>query len=160
MIAILEKLKTILQEDCSWAKKIEIWNDIIPSFNSVPFIEIVPINTEVTNTWSWWLNENVSTIQIKLTHAYHQKIKQNPQVSDLSSYLFLIEKMEWRDEKRRAKTSSILWILLRNLRLGGEADIMQNFVINYETVSYDWNKLIIATIDFNINYTSYLWTHC
>jgi len=156
MNEIIEAIRTLLQNTL-WGKykKYYYWEIRVPNQAFLPFIEVVPIWTNITNRWTWWMMNNEYSIWITIKNTLKKYLKQNTNVEALEHVQDLIEKMEWRNDNWDLKDDTILWILHNNLQLSTNANINWDWNISYDELDLWDSYITFATVLFTVKVITY-----
>ena len=150
MNEIIEAIQTLLSNTL-WGtyKKFYYWEVKVPNQSFLPFIEIIPLWSSITNRGTWWMLDNTFSIQITVKNTLKAHLKQNTDVNTISHIQDLVKKIEDRNADWTIKSNTVLWVLHDNLQLTKTVHINDDWVITYDEIDLGTSYITFATIVFS-----------
>lgn len=149
VLELLSLLETALGSEY---KKYYYGSSPIPVQAYMPFLEVDPTGTEVENKGTGGCKDNVFqiTIRIKDDLKHYLKANTNNEIAEYKQKL--VKRMEERNTDGTFKSDTVMGVLTENLKLGGKANIISDFVISYDDIlPLDESYIIIGSVTFNVN---------
>lgn len=149
---IILALRTLLDASLTpdLYKAIYYGENFVPSKSEVPFVEVIPVETEMlqqgTNSM---MNEYVITIQIK--DIIKNFITANTDKEIISHVQTLVKRMEERDANGKPKSTTILGVLHDNRKITDTVNINNIGRINYTTESLNGSLILSAAVTITAN---------
>jgi len=121
----------------------------------MPFIEVIPIQSNINNRWTGKMTDNTFWVQINLKNTLKKYLKENTNVEIIAHIQDLVKKVEERNTNWSFKNSTILWVLQDNLQLNNSANINWNWNVNYDEIDlWQGSYVTYASITFTCNLIS------
>ena len=161
MNEIIEAIRTLLKTEL-WVyyKKFYYGEIRVPNQAYLPFIEVIPVGSKVTNRGTGGMVNNEYSIQINVKNTLKKYLKENTNVETLDHIQDLVQKMEGRDtDTGDLLSTTVLWVLHDNLTLtisgNRKADINGDWDIGYDEIDLGESYITIATISFTVKVINY-----
>jgi len=152
---IIQKLRALLLAQFTTTfKKYYYGENPIPAQAYFPFLEIVPVTTEIVQRGTGGCRDNLFTIEIRIKDTLKNYLKNNTDVQINDYMQTQVKRMEER-ENNTFKASTILGVLNSNLRLDNNCNIIDNFNISYNILPLDDSYIVIATVSFQVKLLTY-----
>ena len=150
MNEVIEAIQTLLS-NALWStyKKYYYWEIKVPNQKNLPFIEIMPLWSNIINRGTWWMADNTFNIQITVKNTLKKYLKQNTNVNTVAHIQDLIKKIEDRNADGTIKSGTVLWVLHNNLQLSDTVHINDDWVITYDEIDLWESYITFATIVFS-----------
>ncbi len=150
MNEIIEAIQTLLSAELWSTYKKYYYGEIkVPNQSFLPFIEIIPLSSNITNRGTWWMLDNTFNIQITVKNTLKNHLKQNTNVDTISHIQDLVQKIEDRNADWTIKSSTVLWVLHDNLKLSNTVHINDDWVVTYDEIDLWESYITFATIVFS-----------
>lgn len=121
----------------------------VPNQAMMPFVEVVPITSNITNRGTWGMLNNEFTIQVNVKTTLKKYLQQNTNVTKLSHIEDLVKKIEERNADWTIKSDTVLWVLHDNLQLNSKVHINDDWVVTYDEIDLWESYLVFASIVFS-----------
>lgn len=145
ILAILTLLEASLT---TTYKKYYYWEIKVPNQAFMPFIEVIPVSTNITNRGTWGMANNEFSIQINVKSSLKKYFTENTDKEILGYLQDLVEKVEDRDTNWNLKSTCILWILQDNLKLSNTVQINWDWNVVYNEINLWESYITMASITF------------
>lgn len=151
MDKVIEAIRNLLKTTLGAKyKKYYYWEIRVPNQALLPFVEVIPMGTKITNRGTGWMmnNEYQVTVTIKDTLKKYLNSKTDKEILD--HIQALVKKMEDRDTSGNLKSDCILWVLHNNLQLSATANINWDWQINYDEIDLWESYITFASVMFSV----------
>ncbi len=156
MNEIINTIRTLLSTTLTTTyKKYYYWEIRVPSQSIMPFIEVIPISTTITNRGTWWMTNNEYQIWVSIKNTLKKYLAQNTDTEILAHVEDLVKKMEDRETNWDLKDATVLGVLHNNLKLSDKANIMWDWNITYDEIDLWESYITVATVIFTVKVISY-----
>ena len=150
MNEVIEAIKTLLETELwSTYKKFYYWEIKVPNQVMMPFIEIMPLTSNIENRGTWWMLNNDFNIQITVKSTLKKYLKENTNVETIAHTQDLVKKVEDRNADWTLKDNTILWVLHNNLQLSSSVHINGDWVVTYDEIDLWESYIVFAAIVFS-----------
>lgn len=150
MNEVIEAIVTLLQTKLgNTYKKYYYWEIKVPNQSFMPFIEVIPLNSDIVNRGTWWMLDNTFQIQVTIKNSLKKYLKQNTNVETLDHIQDLVKKMEDRNSDWTIKSNTVLWVLHDNLKLNATVHINGDWSIVYDEIDLWESYITFASIVFS-----------
>ena len=145
---IIQELLTLLQNKYTTYYKKYVYGEFVLAPRSYfPMIEVVPVSTEVVNRGTGGNTDNEFRVKIQVKDTLKNTFEKADSVR-IDALYNMVQGIEPRTVNGDFASTGIMHLLKNNLQLSGKAEILDNFIINYETLYNDEGYTIIGTIEF------------
>ncbi len=144
---LLSKLETALS---TTYKKYYYGESLIPVQAYLPIIEVVPVRTSITNRGTGGCKENEFEINIKIKDTLKNYLKSDTNKVIAEYMQTMVKRMEERESNGVFKNATVMGVLKNNLKLDGNANIIDDFVISYDVLPLDESYIIVGTVTINV----------
>ncbi len=153
---IISEIITLLQTQFgSEYKKYFYGENIIPEQAIFPFLEVVPESTSVNNRGTGGTKNNQFSVKIKIKDTIKNFLNHDTNQTQHEAMQKTVQRMEERDGGN-FKSTSVLYVLANNLKLGGKANISDDWKISYDSLPFNGSYIIMSSVTFNVNLLSYV----
>lgn len=147
---VLEAIQTLLSTTLgSIYKKYYYWEIKVPNQKFMPFIEIMPLTSEIQNRWTWGMLDNNFTVQVTVKNTLKKYLKNNTDVDTIDHIQDLVKKVEDRNTDWTLKSNTVLWVLHDNLKLNDKVHINWDWNIVYDDIELWESYITFASITFS-----------
>lgn len=146
ILEIISLLRTTLG---ATYKKYYFWEIRVPNQAYLPFIEVVPVWSRITNRGTWWMINNEYQVRVNIKSSLKKYLQQNTNVETLDHVQDLVEKMESRTSGD-IDSDTVLGVLHNNLTLTGNAHIVWDWEITYDEIDLGESYITYASILFTV----------
>lgn len=147
ILAIRTLLNTTLG---SIYKKIYYGEIRVPNQVDLPFLEVIPMSSSVTNRGTGGMMNNEYQIQINVKSSLKKYLKSNTNVEVLEHIQDLVKKVESRDDDGNLESNTVLGVLHDNLQLSTTANINGDWQISYGEMDLGDSYITMASILFTV----------
>lgn len=124
---------------------------LIPSDKMFPLIEIISQDTSFERLGTGSLSDNEFAIKIRYKNSVKKFVDENTQQTVVKHRQDAEKVMEERDTTSlQPKSTTILGVLLANMKLGGKSHSMNGFKIHYDVSSLNGSWITNADLTFNV----------
>ncbi len=150
MNEVIEAIQTLLSTTLgSTYKKYYYWEIKVPNQKMMPFIEIIPLTSNITNRGTWWMLDNTFQIQVTIKSTLKKYLQENTNVDTISHMQDLVKKMEDRNTDWTIKSNTVLWVLHDNLQLNSKVHINDDWNITYDDIDLWESYIVFAAVVFS-----------
>lgn len=148
---IITELLSVLETALTTTyKKYYYGESPFPVQSYLPFLETVPSTTSVTNRGTGGCMDNTFAVTINIKDTLKKYLKENTNV-EIDNYMqTAVKRMEERETNGVPKSATVLGVLKDNLKLGGKANILDDFEISYDILPLGESYIIISSVTFNV----------
>lgn len=153
---VIETIISLLRTTLSTTYKKYYYGEIrVPNQAFLPFIEVIPVWSRITNRGTGWMIDNEYTIQINIKNTLKKYLQQNTNVETLDHVQDLVQKMEDREINWDLKSTTILGILHDNLKLSNKANINWDWQVSYNEIDLGESYITLASVVFTVKVINY-----
>jgi len=150
MNEVIETIQTLLSTTLWSTYKKYYYGEIkVPNQKMMPFIEIIPLSSNITNRGTWWMLDNTFQIQVTIKSTLKKYLQENTNVNTIAHMQDLVKKMEDRNADWTIKSSTVLWVLHDNLQLNSKVQINDDWNITYDDIDLWESYIVFAAVVFS-----------
>lgn len=150
MDEVILKIRELLETEFTTTYKKYYYGEHPLSTQSFfPFLEVVPVGTDITQRGTGGCKNNILNIEVRMKDSLKNYLKNDTNVEIVDYMQTAVKRMEKRTS-RNIDDDSILGVLNNNLRLDGAGDIIDNFNISYDILPLGESYVIISTVSFQV----------
>ena len=132
MNEVIEAIRNLLKTSLgSYYKKFYYGEIRVPNSAMLPFIEVIPVGSKVTNRGTGGMINNEYSIQINVKSTLKKYLSQKTSDEILEHLKDLVERIEGRNDDGNLESNTILGVLHDNLQLSSTANINGDWDISY-----------------------------
>lgn len=124
-------------------KAVYYGRNTVPATSEMPFVEVIPIGTDMENRGSNSMN-NEFEIMVRMQDTLKENITENTNKSIISHSQTFVKRMEERDANGKPLATTILGVLHDNRKLSNTVTINNFGRINYNEEFLDGSWIITA----------------
>ncbi len=149
MNEVIEAIRTLMKNTLGAKYKKYYYGEIrVPNQSLLPFMEIIPIWSKITNRWTGWMLSEEYQIQINVKDTLKKYLQSKTDNETLKHIQDLVKKIEDRDSDWNLESSTVLWVLHDNLQLSNTANIVWDWQITYDEIDLWDSYITLASISF------------
>lgn len=149
---VILALRTLLDGslEADLYKAIYYGENFIPAKSEVPFVEVIPVSTNMSNHGTNSMM-NEMTITIKSKDIIKNFLTANTDKEVLTHVQTMVKRMEERDANGKPKSTTILGVLHDNRKISNKVHINNIGTIDYTTESLNGSLFLTASITITAN---------
>ena len=121
-----------------------------PDEKIFPFIEIIPINSEIKNIGTGGMLKKIHTIKINIKNTLKKYLTSNTEKEVIDHIQDLVKRMEDDETSGQPKSTSVIGVLHDNLQLDATANINGDWTVEYTEIPYGESYIVIASVQFTV----------